>query len=1625
MIRVRTDRGAALLAVLIALALLLSLGVPFLFASRLRADSASRVYDRALARVAAHSASDAAAYHQALSHPAVDMTPLWDAADEWDLSTMGPQPAALGAPWDAVRESWGTEVESLQARVSLASAPPMLVQSLLHPCFITAKVTFADTDVAVTSTEGFPDSGFVMLGGRWLQYGGRSARKFLDITPEPNPPSDPTATRFPAGTAMIDARVYEALLGRFGRGGWRVPGTRGAVIDFGLEGEPVLPDGERRVLAQLTWTSTGGFGSADWQPASYQNNIINPEFPEYLPIADSSYFSPGSLVRVAQEEAPPIDALVLAVGGNVLLLSQPMPTDMEPLHTRVYCLRREPVDINACRPEVLEALVAGLAFRGGPPVANDRLASGQAGAEWVTPAEARDFALRVLAARPLHGPDDLWERVLEPMAAARDLTDLDAWAILMNSLDPTSGTLLQGTTGFAYRSGDRYLTRVNAALRSRLGRTLARSSFVEDLQVAPDGPLLDLLQDQQRFEDATRHGRGLHGVISLPGNLGQTTTAFLTPPSAVTMRAGTQSQTGRVVPDAEPETAALMPQPVRVSDVLPRGSQGRVEHFDFEPSPFGRRIDEQGPLRRTLAEWGLPTENGLSEEEPIYLEGWFRFEGGLTDGALFDVAGIELRRNRLEAAVENGQLIVRCWDTAGEDPADPDGIEEAVTVRVDSAEYPIDNRWVHVGVLLRGARARGMQLYLDGVPQGEIDGHTYLTGALGGYAPGDVGGSIQVESTEGFPRRGALRIGDEVIEYSSKTSSSFELDRSAGDGGYFGGRAVREVTDPLAVSLDSYHPAGAAVELYGYSAILAADIPPGGGSLSGDVGPWSMGTLIEGTEDIEIQTQLGFTFEVGAGISGTYLGDVELAPLPQVPGDELYAEAFQADGGMALMWTARLAATNTADDSRIGGIEIVRYSGRTGTKLTLAERNVQTPGILAAPDGVFDAAGTTFVTDWNPDILLAGTGEPLAEAEAFKVYIMPISVKGSPVSDFTYAIGDERQSQFVQITPQDDALTEWVRYDNIVDGHFVRDDWNALSRAFANLFDPDFEEDPIENPTGPGGPGGRPILGAGAAPPSSLALSLDAPAGEAPAAAAPQQQEPEDIFEFRPTIGEPAERDDYLTNILYALDHRGAMGTFDHAQTAGAPLVPVFQTVRGLDPNRGTPGRFDRVAIMQPLENAPPFWYTIQWADARPGIERVRPDVWYVAFDAHPGLPCPASDFDQLIAQGDNLDLRNFARLSKFPNQERPQHLDSVTLGGDVAESRAPFGGYVDEFSVRTAAAMGGASQSWSRGAFYLREDLDAIEADRIVVNAFDLLVDGYRPAVAPIAGQYLNRLPPSGLLDIDGERIAYSEIQGSDGEFVIAPGGRGLHGTEARGHARGTKVWLVDGRATSKLVRGVGAEDWDLTVEDGRGFGPTDLLLVEEELIHAPMRVPGNEDRLVMPRERPREDQVVTSPGILRGRFGTVPSAHPEGALVYSFPSRWMDSYAPRNDSGAVARAQLGWEQVGAWWRGLYWEEEHPAGSASVRVLARTGDADWEGDPETTPGLRLLTDGDDGNGGFVPLGLHGDRLELRVYFEWRQGSFDPVTFDDFGWTSAPRLRRLMVDYLAETHLLRRQEVVE
>ena len=200
-------------------------------------------------------------------------------------------------------------------------------------------------------------------------------------------------------------------------------------------------------------------------------------------------------------------------------------------------------------------------------------------------------------------------------------------------------------------------------------------------------------------------------------------------------------------------------------------------------------------------------------------------------------------------------------------------------------------------------------------------------------------------------------------------------------------------------------------------------------------------------------------------------------------------------------------------------------------------------------------------------------------------------------------------------------------------------------------------------------------------------------------------------------------------------------------------------------------------------------------------------------------------------------------------------------------------------------------------------------------------------------------------------------------------------------------------------------------------------MILIDEELVHAPMRGQGF---FAMPRTRDRaSDDQGASTGLLRGRFGTMPAAHPDGAVAISLPNRWMDNYMERSDSGAGAWLQIGYQEPQAYWQSLLYQTEIPDTSISVRALARFGLAEWEDDPDTTSGLIEFESGSSPDGGPLPLGFRSDSFDLRIMFDWGVGAFDAITFLPTGWTVEPRLRNIMVDYYATSSVERSQEVVE
>lgn len=1634
----RTQRGAALLVVLMSLALLFSLGVPFLFTGQKRAEAARESFDRSRARVAVSSAGEQSRWMLAETHPALDSTPWWDSVAEWQLDGLGPLPQSLGGPWERSHESWGVETRSAQSLVSLATASPLLLQNLLHPCFLTEDASFEDSSLAVTSTEGFPEAGFVLLGASWVEYQSKTSNTFDEISAAPELPDDLEATRYREGEAVLDQRIINLVLARMRFGEQRAPEFFDDVLsfNFGDPSTPMLPEADRLLITDRCWLSTGAFGEAAMQPAIWAVGPPPENNPAYLPVQDSSAFSPGTMVRVEDREIGfSIDSVVLAVTRGGIILPQDLPLELDGWTTKITPYRRDPVDINACSREILEALVLGLRFRGGPNIITTEPPTGFSRRHYVSRSKARMFADMVISARPIQGPDDLWSRVLEPAERRGELSHADVWSIHLNGLDPNHGSLAASTVGFAYRTGDRFIQRVNAAHRSRRGNTLARAAAVQDVQVAPSGPLLQVWETQQDFEEAGRYARGLHKVVTLPNSRARLGGhADGQNPDGLTMRVGSYGPSPFVAESDDPEFSALLPMP---AEDHWEGYRGRVEHFPAEPSPLGWHVGEQGPRPDALEEFNIPVDGdtGGNDDVPLTMQGWFRMpEFGATDAVLFEIGGDYVDRQRIVAAFEEGSLFVRAYDNAGDDPGDEDNLEQALTIEIDPAEYPLENRWFHVGMLLRSVRAGGVQAIIDGIPRGETHGFTTLTDSLSGYAPGDTDPTIAVESTEGFPSRGVIRIGNEVIEYSSKTENSFVTSRVEGPDGYIGGRAAREPSDSAVNILDTDHPQGAGVELYGYTAGASSDIPPGGATMTGAVGPWSVAQAVEGQDEISIFfTPPGQSFRVGYGISGSYTGPIELAPIEAQDG--YYAEAFQETGGYALLMQRGF---NAIDDGghNLGGFEIVRYSGRQGTTLTISERAVSTP--RSAPlydDDQRLGTGVSFVTEWE-EWLVNNENELFRDDPTLRVFIMPISIAGDSVTDLRYLVPNDDHSEFVQITNEADAsLTEWVRYDSILDGYFLRDDPGAMIGAVSGpLFNDDYQPDGTlpNNPPGGGGGGsggggaGGVGGGTGAGGSSGVGSEIITRGGSLGGMLA-TWQEPEPDNQFTRRIGEPIEdRPALIIDIMRRYQFRGVMGTYDHEHLGGEDLVPVFRTRR---PNFATPeagqvGRLDRVAVMDPTASEAPFWFTVQWATAPfPRDEnRVLNGHTYVAFSRSTGIPYALTELDE--SEQLEADSRDYLRLVKFPSGERPNGLRSVFLGSSSNGAGGVFGGEADELVVGEPAGMP-QTNGLNRAAYVLEEDLESNDDTVIRVNANFVVIDG-REVYAQSAGQFLEDLPEAGLIWLDGEIIGYNGVNPSEGELEIAPDGRGMLGTEPGGHARGTRTWAADMRPVAFLNNGLSPGQAQIQLNNSRGFGPHSLLLIDQELMHAPTLPGGNVmmmDRFPYDADNPDANQF--GDGLFRGAFGTTPSSHSSGAIVYSLPTRWMDLYAPRQNSSEAAWFQLGLNQPGAYWQGLYFEAEEEDASHQVQVLARSGTANWEDDPESTPGLVLIDRPQMPDGSAVPLQLNSDDLELRVMFDWNVGAFDPVEFLANGWTIAPRLRHLRLEYLAESRVVRSEEVSE
>ena len=662
--------------------------------------------------------------------------------------------------------------------------------------------------------------------------------------------------------------------------------------------------------------------------------------------------------------------------------------------------------------------------------------------------------------------------------------------------------------------------------------------------------------------------------------------------------------------------------PARVPETEP--IRGRVLHFDNETRTLeGRYLPDETIRMGTfegMVQWtgtGAP-QNALMRAFSMSM--WVQ-PRGLDDAVLLDVGDSNDEADRVWLGFEGGDLVLRVLDAYGDEPStalkEQGEVRYALTDGNGDPGLPADS-WHHVQIDVRGNRGDQMTMLVNGQARGvRTLGLTRLTTSLDSDS-----GNITVESTEGFPDRGVLRIGNELIEYTTRSGSSFGAPHIvSGELAGFGGRGARVrytlagdgtltgVPQLLAEynelnGIASAHAVGTPVSLYGYSLPAATNVPAGGSTLAGDVGLYRVARVIQvgnmsGPTNGDGITA-GFISVVGLE-AGTHsrATDLFLADADNASATDLsFMDGFPEEGGYAAIvqtrWNGNGIDVSSISNQPLGGVEVISYSRRTRNVLVGITRGNNLPNLreLGTPNDII--GGTrAFVTDWGFTADL-NTGQPVATNPAWAVYVVPLSIPVPSSGDLTgLPYPQPGQSEFGQLLRMNTEaeFTEWFRYDELASAgssvHAVRDRPTALLSAYTTIVGGRplraiAGDDTDGDGQGDGSDGGGGPIGDGLRDGETGDERTERREASAPApavAAAPQSGGTAAGTQWQTQLGANEMEPFGLSQAVNAaLRFRGVMGTQVHAHRAGTQVLPVIRT-RDRGPDRGRPGRYDQIFL--------------------------------------------------------------------------------------------------------------------------------------------------------------------------------------------------------------------------------------------------------------------------------------------------------------------------------------------------------------------------------------------------------------------------------------------------------------
>lgn len=759
-------KAIAIIAVVTALVFLAMIGTPFLMSMILQKKSSQNFLNQTRARLAAQGALNFAIHHLAQGEYQRELerqialqnsktielfsTPDFDTYLELHIplpsleKELSKNPKGLfkdpinwesSTSFDIANQKgvfWSVTVEDEQAKINLHSASPWLLGNLFGSTFTTDDVASTDTRIPVQSTANFnPQGGLLWFQGELISYEKTIEKAFLQCRrglQAQLPEFDP-ARNIPRGSLIIDARAH-----KLSRHSYReIPGEFLAflnthqiknIANYGRA--TLLPEEVDRLLPFLTVHSHrsffSGFSQSNQLARPFRAKDQKEDIGSTLSLEFFGKYAVGTLVRIRHPLFTEYSR-IHKVNGTMILLEDRLIHDYDIEKTRIDFGDPHPVNLNTAREEVLVALFTGIVFQG----SNDP----------ITREQAIEVARKLIESAYQNNFITSHQSFYDFLKALENLQILKSeqvHALYLNATDPYGqyqGRFLEvHTAPFCYKNEDIYSIRATGLVHSPVGVQIASHTLQEIVRVAPEHLQTKVWETQKDFFEAFPPES--HKVVTWPTPI---------------VDARSKPETSRHPDQGD---VRILPSETLQADLhfsnTIEGQLGTHSHGSF---PLGSNANIT----------------------PGYTEFWIKSPESAT-GNYFGAIS-----NQIEPGISVDQILLNAGKELELRLYDPCLGNKFSGIRFP---YKLNRRvWYHLSLAWLNSRYGALSLFLDGVPVGTFDyfdasGHS-LTTELTASIPDIQTKEIQVKSTRGFPDQGAILIGEEVIEYESKTPTSFRV----------------------------------------------------------------------------------------------------------------------------------------------------------------------------------------------------------------------------------------------------------------------------------------------------------------------------------------------------------------------------------------------------------------------------------------------------------------------------------------------------------------------------------------------------------------------------------------------------------------------------------------------------------------------------------------------------------------------------------------------------------------------------------------------------------------------------------------------------------------------------------